>query len=140
MGRHTRPDPTADAAREPMRPRRIALAVRHTIPPPATPPGADVTTLTIRPFGPAPVPRGDIAIPPAGPPARLSRRDRRAARHQESDRAALAARIERAHRRNRQVAASGVPAPRSADPSSISGPLSVDALAAARPPWTAPSA
>ncbi|MFC5140712.1 hypothetical protein ACFPK1_20925 [Actinomycetospora rhizophila] len=138
MGRHTRPDRTAgDAASEPVRPRRIALAVRHTIPAPATPPGADVTTLTIRPLGPTPALRVDTAVPPAGPPARLSRRDRRAARQEEADRAALAARIDRARRRNRQVAASGVPAPRSADPSSISGPLSIDAIAAARPPWSA---
>ncbi|MDD7942753.1 hypothetical protein PHK61_30500 [Actinomycetospora lutea] len=138
MGRHSRSDPTA-AASEPVRPRRIALAVRHTIPAPAVSPGADITTLTIRPLGPAAALRADTAVPPAGPPARLSRRDRRAARHEEAERAALAARIGRAQRRNRQVAASGVPAPRSADPSSISGPLSIDAVAAARPPWSAGS-
>jgi len=127
MGRHTRPDlPEQD------HPRRIALAVRHTIPAPVAdpaPPGADVTTLTVR---------VDAPVPPTGPPARLSRRERRAARHEQEDRAALAARISRAQRRNRQVAAFAVPAPRSADPSSISGPLSVDALNAARPPWSGP--
>ncbi|GAA4903486.1 hypothetical protein EV188_10420 [Actinomycetospora succinea] len=144
MGRHARPD-QPDAAGAPDRPRRIALAVRHTIPAPTqAPPGLDVTTLTIRPLGPPaalgatprPDARADTPVPPAGPPARLSRRERRAARHEEADRAALAARIARAQRRNRQVAASGVPAPRSADPSSVSGPLSIDALAAARPPWS----
>lgn len=146
MGRHNRPGPS-----EQSHPRRIALAVRHTIPAPVAdgttaPPGLDVTTLTIRPIGPAaalngvaPLPverRPDSPVPPTGPPERLGRRARRAARQEQEDRAALAARIARANRRNRQVAASGVPAPRSADPSSISGPLSIDALGAARPPWS----
>ncbi|MEJ2862471.1 hypothetical protein [Actinomycetospora flava] len=161
MGRHSRPDQTEHAEQaehaeqtEQVRPRRIALAVRHTIPAPTAgspaPPGLDVTTLTIRPLGPAAAldgaalaPRADrrpdAPVPPTGPPARLSRRERRAARHEQEDRAALAARIARANRRNRQVAASAVraavPAPRSVDPSSISGPLSIDALNAARPPW-----
>ncbi|GAA4864227.1 hypothetical protein [Actinomycetospora straminea] len=147
MGRHDRHDTTSTPAdrQAPSTPRRIALAVRQTIPtPPAPLPGADATTLTIRPFGaagptvvPGPSPHvgGDGPIPTAGPPARLSRRERRAAKHEEAERAALAARLSRAQRRNRQVAAwstPAVPAPRSADPSSTSGPL--DTRRAARPP------
>lgn len=152
MGRHTRPDTTDE-------PRRIAMAVRHTIPAPALPttaaPGLDVTTLSIRPVAPAAafdaapaqdarVPGAPISVPrsspvpPAGPPARLSRRERRAARHERAEQAALAARLARAERRNRQVAAfatPAVPAPRSPDPSA-GGPLAVDALHAARPPWS----
>lgn len=143
----SRQDSTQDRTQDRPAPRRIALAVRQTIPaPPAPLPGSDATTLTIRPFGPAgptvtpgPAPRVDGAgpIPTAGPPARLSRRERRAAKQEQAERAALAARLSRAQRRTRQVAAWGtpaVPAPRSADPSSTSGPLAVDALRAARPP------
>ncbi|MEJ2887866.1 hypothetical protein [Actinomycetospora aeridis] len=153
MGRHSRPDTTESGPSDQDRPRRIALAVRHTIPAPtptpAMPPGLDVTTLTIRPVGPTaavdagppPADRVELRLDPApvpatGPPARLGWRGRRAARHDEAEKAALAARVSRAQRRSRQVAASSTPAPRSADPSSISGPLSISALASARPPWS----
>jgi hypothetical protein len=118
MGRHVRPEAEHGA-------RPIAMAVRHAIPASATS-SLDAPTTPLRAVDPVPTP---VPVPADGPPARLSRRDRRAARHEQEARVALAARLSRAQRRNRQVAAF-VPGPRTPDPA-VSGPLAV-----ARPPWS----
>ncbi|MHC1560549.1 hypothetical protein ACR9E3_16455 [Actinomycetospora sp. C-140] len=143
MGRHTRPEPedAADATADGHR--RIAMAIRHTIPAP-TPagptPGLDATTLSIRPVAPAArlatAPAADAVVitppvPAAGPPSRLSWSARRTARREQEAKAALAAQLSRAQRRSRQVAAfASVPTPRS--PAGLEAPVD-----AARPPWTA---
>ena len=134
MGRHSSADTTIGLTAGPTDRRRLAMAVRPLAPSPSLPGvGLDAETVALR-DAPAPV---AAPVPPTGPPERLGRRARRAARQEQAEKAALAARLSRAERRHRQVSAfAAVPAPRSPDPS-MSGPLAIGALAAARPPGSA---
>lgn len=144
MGRHD----LSNTATVAYGPSRGVIGGRHVAAEPSprgvTIGGLDASTVAIIPapagrvgptaLGPAPghpeLSTVHAAIPPAGPPARLGWRARRAARHEAAEQAALAARIARAERRSRQVAAwaPAMPVPR--DPQS--GEL-------ARPPWVSPS-
>ena len=121
MGRHHRPD-TTESLRRP----QLVMTVRGTDPPARTtattpPPAPGV-------LGPTPAAAPAPAIEPVGPPLHVGWRERRTARRQQAEAAALATRIAHAQRRLRQVsvpaqgpAVVAVPAPRPA--------------ADAAPPW-----